>query len=190
MAILKFCIKRKNTFILKNGVRLSDFNIIVYPHGIHIVICHFLPKHFSAILAVILNFLVIHKNTFISETVHVMQFQRNFLPAWYTQSHLALFQESILLPFFAGRLNFCIVEKQIKQSKIVTSSKSIMFIGMLCFCCTNTISFFSCIAILYSYCLYIIKRPARDASLCMGELQAPPAPPAPPAPHFVFLITL
>ena len=33
----------------------------------------------------------------------------------------------------------------------------------------------------------LIKRPARDACLCMGEL---PAPPAPPAPHFVFLITL
>ena len=32
--------------------------------------------------------------------------------------------------------------------------------------------------------LFIIKRPARDACLCMGELQAPPAP------HFVFLITL
>ena len=32
--------------------------------------------------------------------------------------------------------------------------------------------------------LGIIKRPARDACLCMGELQAPPAP------HFVFLITL
>ena len=31
---------------------------------------------------------------------------------------------------------------------------------------------------------YIIKRPARDACLCMGEL------PALPAPHFVFLITL
>ena len=30
----------------------------------------------------------------------------------------------------------------------------------------------------------VIKRPARDACLCMGELQAPPAP------HFVFLITL
>ena len=30
----------------------------------------------------------------------------------------------------------------------------------------------------------IIKRPARDACLCIGEL------PAPPAPHFVFLITL
>ena len=33
----------------------------------------------------------------------------------------------------------------------------------------------------------LIKRPARDACLCMGELQAPAAP---PAPHFVFLITL
>ena len=33
-------------------------------------------------------------------------------------------------------------------------------------------------------CSYFIKRPARDACLCMGEL------PAPPAPHFVFLITL
>ena len=33
----------------------------------------------------------------------------------------------------------------------------------------------------------VIKRPGRDACLCMGEL---PAPPAPPAPHFVFLITL
>ena len=33
----------------------------------------------------------------------------------------------------------------------------------------------------------LIKRPARDACLCMGEL---PAPPALPAPHFVFLITL
>ena len=30
----------------------------------------------------------------------------------------------------------------------------------------------------------LIKRPARDVCLCMGELQAPPAP------HFVFLITL
>ena len=30
----------------------------------------------------------------------------------------------------------------------------------------------------------IIKRPGRDACLCMGDLQAPPAP------HFVFLITL
>ena len=41
--------------------------------------------------------------------------------------------------------------------------------------------------------VFVIKRPARDACLCMGELQAPPAPPAPaapPAPHFVFLITL
>ena len=38
--------------------------------------------------------------------------------------------------------------------------------------------------------LDIIKRPARDACLCMGELPAPPAPAAPPAPHFVFLITL
>ena len=44
--------------------------------------------------------------------------------------------------------------------------------------------------------LYLIKRPARDACLCMGELPAPPAPPAPaappalPAPHFVFHITL
>ena len=45
----------------------------------------------------------------------------------------------------------------------------------------------------------LVKRPARDACLCMGELlappappapAAPPAPPAPPAPHFVFLITL
>ena len=39
----------------------------------------------------------------------------------------------------------------------------------------------------------IIKRPARDACLCMGEPQVPAAPPAPatpPAPHFVFLITL
>ena len=34
-------------------------------------------------------------------------------------------------------------------------------------------------------CMYLlIKRPARDACLCMGDLQAPPAP------HFVFLITL
>ena len=45
-------------------------------------------------------------------------------------------------------------------------------------------------------CNSLVKRPARDACLCMGELLAPPAPPAPaappapPAPHFVFLITL
>ena len=32
--------------------------------------------------------------------------------------------------------------------------------------------------------LVLVKRPLRDACLCMGELQAPPAP------HFVFLITL
>ena len=36
----------------------------------------------------------------------------------------------------------------------------------------------------------LIKRPARDACLCMGELPAPAAPAAPAAPHFVFLITL
>ena len=36
-------------------------------------------------------------------------------------------------------------------------------------------------------CSRIIKRPLRDACLCMGELQAPPAL---LAPHFVFLITL
>ena len=32
--------------------------------------------------------------------------------------------------------------------------------------------------------LVVIKRPIRDACLCMGDLQAPPAL------HFVFLITL
>ena len=54
----------------------------------------------------------------------------------------------------------------------------------------NLFTFLSCSS------LKIIKRPARDACLCMGELLAPPAPPAPaapaapPAPHFVFLITL
>ena len=37
------------------------------------------------------------------------------------------------------------------------------------------------------YNSFIIKRPARDACLCMGDLQAPAAP---PALHFVFLITL
>ena len=37
------------------------------------------------------------------------------------------------------------------------------------------------------YGVTLIKRPARDACLCVGELQAPAAP---PAPHFVFLITL
>ena len=42
-------------------------------------------------------------------------------------------------------------------------------------------------AINSSHAIPIIKRPARDACLCMGEL---PAPPALPAPHFVFLITL
>ena len=41
--------------------------------------------------------------------------------------------------------------------------------------CTHTLRF-----IVYN----VIKRPARDACLCMGDLQAPPAP------HFVFLITL
>ena len=38
--------------------------------------------------------------------------------------------------------------------------------------------------LLDSPCKRLIKRPARDACLCMGDLQAPPAP------HFVFLITL
>ena len=42
---------------------------------------------------------------------------------------------------------------------------------------------------IYVY-IYLIKRPARDACLCMGEHLAPPALPAPPAPHFVFLVTL
>ena len=39
----------------------------------------------------------------------------------------------------------------------------------------------------YYFTCIVIKRPARDACLCMGELLAPPAL---PAPHFVFLITL
>ena len=52
---------------------------------------------------------------------------------------------------------------------------------------------------IYGLLQLVIKRPARDACLCMGELPAPPAPPAPsapaaplapPAPRFVFLITL
>ena len=34
---------------------------------------------------------------------------------------------------------------------------------------------------------HLIKHPARDACLCMGDLQAPAVP---AAPHFVFLITL
>ena len=41
-----------------------------------------------------------------------------------------------------------------------------------------------------AYNSLIIKRPARDACLCMGDLQAPAAPPAAAVPHFVFLITL
>ena len=40
------------------------------------------------------------------------------------------------------------------------------------------------------HALTLIKRLARDACLCMGDLQAPAAPAAPAAPHFVFLITL
>ena len=36
----------------------------------------------------------------------------------------------------------------------------------------------------------LIKRPLRDACLCMGGYLALPAPAAPPAPHFIFLITL
>ena len=39
----------------------------------------------------------------------------------------------------------------------------------------------------FSNALDIVKHPARDACLCMGELLAPPAP---AAPHFIFLITL
>ena len=52
------------------------------------------------------------------------------------------------------------------------------------------------LCLLHDVSAHQIKRPARDACLCMGELPAPPAlpapaaPPAPPAPHFVFLITL
>ena len=46
---------------------------------------------------------------------------------------------------------------------------------------------FTCPGIFNDICSLLIKRPARDACLCMGELQAPAAP---AAPHFVFLITL
>ena len=49
-----------------------------------------------------------------------------------------------------------------------------------CFCTCN---FFTMTLL----SLMRIKRPTRDACLCMGDLQAPAAP---PAPHFVFLITL
>ena len=58
-------------------------------------------------------------------------------------------------------------------------------------CNLKTIAFREfCINMLFSYfwvSYNIVKRPARDACLCMGDLQAPPAP---AAPHFVFLITL
>ena len=40
------------------------------------------------------------------------------------------------------------------------------------------------LSVMKSAYICLIKRPARDACLCMGELQAPLAP------HFVFLITL
>ena len=40
------------------------------------------------------------------------------------------------------------------------------------------------LSVMKSAYISLIKRPARDACLCMGKLQAPPAP------HFVFLITL
>ena len=52
---------------------------------------------------------------------------------------------------------------------------------------------YRCVVLLKIKIVKIIKRPTRDACLCMGELPAPlapPAPAAPPAPHFVFLITL
>ena len=45
------------------------------------------------------------------------------------------------------------------------------------------VSYIINVVVLNSYSI-LIKRPARDACLCMGELLAPPAP------HFVFLITL
>ena len=53
---------------------------------------------------------------------------------------------------------------------------------------------FKCMSVYQN--LELIKRPARDACLCMGKLQAPPAAPALPAPaalpapHYAFLITL
>ena len=49
------------------------------------------------------------------------------------------------------------------------------------------LNFHSLITKIYGLLQLIIKRPLRDACLCMGDLQAPAAP---QAPHFVFLITL
>ena len=56
--------------------------------------------------------------------------------------------------------------------------------------CSITYVQYICFILSQAVCVpfhVFIKRPARDACLCMGELQAPPAP---AAPHFVFLITL
>ena len=63
-----------------------------------------------------------------------------------------------------------------------------MFFGCKLFVCLSGV--FWCLDYSRINEQIFIKRPAKDACLCMGDLQAPPAPAAPPAPHFVFLITL
>ena len=80
-------------------------------------------------------------NAFIMETVKdraiSMKFfvQRVFTVTWHS------FKKAFLCHFFAGRLNFFINGKHIKQSKIVISAKSSMLTGTLCFCCAKAISF-------------------------------------------------
>ena len=54
-------------------------------------------------------------------------------------------------------------------------------------CSPDILRNFGLMTKIYGLLQLIIKRPLRDACLCMGDLQAPAAS---PAPHFVFLITL
>ena len=147
---LEFLHKVQKGIYLRKSTRSNNSEEIFNSQGIHRFIWHVLAKVvFPPFLAAILNFCIKCKSEFISEAVADQNyFEENFWPTGYIENHLALFQESIFLPFFAGCLNFCINGKKhkTKQSSHFSKIFNAHWDPLFLLCKNNFV--FSCKAIL------------------------------------------